>query len=137
MIYLDSSAFLNAFLDTGKKGTAAKTLLDKVQRGEPAATSALTYDEVFWAVKKHRRFEDALHASRALLEMPNLSIIAVDAGVLWLANSLSEKYKIGPRDAIHASCAITNGIRTMVSDDRDFDAVKEIERRGLPSRTPP
>lgn len=131
MIYLDSSAFLNAFLGAGKKGETARDLLDRVQKGEPAATSALTYDEVFWAVKKHRQFESALLASKAILETPNLTILPVDVEVLWMAHSLSEKYKIDPRDAIHAACALMNGIRTIVSEDSDFDRVREIERRGL------
>lgn len=39
-----------------------------------------------------------------------------------------EKYKLKPRDAIHAATAIENKINTMVSYDRDFDNVIEIRR---------
>jgi len=131
VIYLDSSAFLNAFLGTSEKSRGARALLDRVQRGESAATSALTYDEVFWAVKKHRRFEDALLASGALLETPNLTILPVDTEVLWMAHSLIGKYKLNPRDAIHAACALINGIRVVVSEDEDFDQVRELKRRSL------
>lgn len=131
MIYLDSSAFLNAFLDVGEKGNAARVLLDRVQKGEPAATSALTYDEVFWVIKKYRCFESALLTSKALLQTPNLTFLPVDVEVLWTAYGLSEKYKLNPRDAIHAACALANGIHTVVSDDKDFDRVKEIKRKGL------
>lgn len=39
-----------------------------------------------------------------------------------------EKYKLRPRDAIHASVALENKISTLVSFDRDFDLVGEIKR---------
>ena len=39
-----------------------------------------------------------------------------------------EKYKIKPRDAIHAAIALENGIETIVSYDRDFDKLEEIKR---------
>jgi len=132
VIYLDAGVFLSAALDKGAKGKRARELLREVQGGKtPAATSALTFDEVFWIVKKHRSFDDALQASKALLEMPNLIFLEVNDEVLWRSHALAEQYKLNPRDAIHAACALTHGIFTMVSEDEDFDRVKEIERRNL------
>ena len=130
MIYLDSSVFLNASLRADERGESARKFLTDVQSGKsPAATSALTYDEVFWITKKRRNFEAALDAAEALLEMPNLTILAVDADALRLARKLSADHGLNPRDAIHAACALANGIRTMISEDPDFDRVKEIERK--------
>ena len=55
MIYLDANVFLNAILTREKEGEKARTIIKKLQKGElTAATSALTFDEVFWIVKKHR-----------------------------------------------------------------------------------
>ena len=42
-----------------------------------------------------------------------------------------EKYNLKPRDAIHVASALTNNIKEIVSDDPDFDKVKEIKRKKL------
>ena len=132
MIYLDSNVFLNGSLLVDGRGEIARKFLADVQGGKtPAATSALTYDEIFWVTKKYKGFKAALEATRALLEMPNLTLLPVDTEVLWAAHGLGERYELAPRDAIHAACALVNGIRTMVSDDEDFDRVKGISRREL------
>ncbi len=131
MIYLDSNVFLNAILDE-EKGEIARELLRGVQDGkDQAATSALTFDEVFWVVKKHRGFEDALKASKALLEMPNLIFIEVNDKVIWHAWELSKEYGLDPRDSIHAACALSRDIKTIVSEDDHFDTVKEVKRLGF------
>lgn len=36
-----------------------------------------------------------------------------------------------PRDAVHLSVALRNGIHTVVSDDDDFEDVDEVEWMGL------
>ncbi len=132
MIYLDATVFLNATLNTGEIGERARDMLVRAQSGEtPAATSALTYDEVFWVIRKYRGFDSALEASKTLLEMPNLAILEVNLDVLWKAHGLGKTYKLHPRDAIHAACALANGMRTVVSEDKDLDRVKEIERKTL------
>jgi predicted nucleic acid-binding protein len=132
MIYLDSNVFLFAALHKGDTGNHAKALLKGVQSGAlKAATSTLTYDEVYWSVRKHRGREDALRAGEALLGMSNLSVLDVTLEVVWGAQRLLEVHNLGPRDAIHAACAISKGIRTMVSEDPDFDRVKVIKRTTL------
>jgi hypothetical protein len=93
-----------------------------------AATSALSFDEVFWIVKKHRDFMSALRAAKALLEVPNLTFLEVNDETLWSAYNLAEKYRLDPRDAIHIACALDHAIFTIISEDEHFDKVKEIRR---------
>jgi predicted nucleic acid-binding protein len=128
MIYLDASVFLNAILNREEEGEKARNIIQKLQKGEmAAATCALSFDEVFSTVKKHRDFNKALRASKALLQIPNLTFLKVDDETLWSALSLAEKYRLAPRDAIHLACALNNGISTVISDE-DFDKIKEIKR---------
>jgi predicted nucleic acid-binding protein len=132
MIYLDANVFLNALLNQEVHGERARTIIQRLQKGEiTAATSALSFDEVFWIVKKHRDFINALRAAKALLEIRNLMFLEVSDKTLWSAYNLAEKYRLNPRDAIHAACALDHAISTVVSEDTGFDKVKEIRRQGI------
>ncbi|MBI4173855.1 MAG: type II toxin-antitoxin system VapC family toxin [Candidatus Aenigmarchaeota archaeon] len=130
--YLDANVFLYALLDTGAKGKRAAEILQRVKDGASGgATSALTFDEVFWKIKKQRSHQDAIRAAEAFLLFPNLRVIAVTPGVLSAALELLKKHDLGPRDAIHAACAAAAGIRTMVSDDADFDRIPTLKRKPI------
>ena len=129
MIYLDANVFLSAILNQEDEGEKARDLLQKLQKAEiVAATSALSFDEVFSIVKKHRGFISALKAAKTLLEIPNLTFLEINDQTLWSAYNLAEKYKLDPRDAIHIACALDHAIFTIISEDEHFDKVKEIKR---------
>ena len=70
----------------------------------------------------------ALAEGRRFLEFPNLKFLKVDGPTVSRAQELISKYEIKPRGAIHAACALENGIKEIVSDDPDFDEVKELKR---------
>jgi predicted nucleic acid-binding protein len=132
MIYLDSNVFLNAILNLEEEGEKARNIVQKLQEGKmAAATSALSFDEVFWIVKKHRNYDMALKAVKAFLEIPNLTFLDVSDEILWSAYNLAKRYRLNPRDVIHLACALNHGIFTIVSEDKDFDKVKEIKRKSL------
>jgi predicted nucleic acid-binding protein len=42
-----------------------------------------------------------------------------------------DKYKLNPRDSIHIASALSRKITTIISDNEDFDQVKEITRTPL------
>ena len=131
MLYLDSNVFIYAAINMQALGEDARSLLQKIQLGEEKAeTSALTFDEVFWAVKKHSQ-EAALEACQALLNFPNLEIVPVDQELVLLALRLIEEHHLAPRDAIHAATAIADKADAMISTDAHFDKLKELKRRSL------
>ena len=108
MLYLDSNVFIYAAINTQALGERARSLLQKIQLGEEKAqTSALTFDEVFWAVNKHSQ-EAAIEACQALLNFPNLEIVPVDRELVLSALRLIEEHNLAPRDAIHAETAVTD-----------------------------
>jgi len=132
MIYLDANIFLYAILNKEEKGEKARNLIKKIQKGEIiAGTSVLSFDEVFWGVKKHRDFDKALKATKVFLEIPNLMFFDVNDEIIWTAYNFAEKYRLDPRDSIHLACALNHGIFTIFSEDDDFDRVKEIKRKDL------
>ena len=132
MLYLDSNVFVYATLNNEELGDRARLLLSRVQQGkERAATSALTFDELVYVVKKHRSREDATSAGEAFLNFPNLKLVAVNGELLALALNLIRKYQLDPRDAIHAATALTAKAKTVVSTDAHFDRIKELKRKPL------
>ena len=131
MLYLDSNIFIYAAIDTAETGSKARILLQQIQCGqEKASTSALTFDEVFWAIKKQSQ-KQAIEAGEALLNFPNLELKPVDLELLSLTMEIIKKYNLDPRDAIHAATAIAAKADYIVSTDPHFDRIKGLMRQPL------
>ena len=132
MLYLDANVFIYAALNRDDLGDRARSLLRDVQRGKlRASSSALTFDELVWAVKKNRSLEDAVVAGGAFLDTPGLKIVEVNGELLALALELIKRYRLDPRDSIHASSTLLEDAEAIVSADEHFDKVKEIRRRTI------
>ena len=129
MLYLDSNVFIYAAINTQEQGNKARALLQKIQQGqEKAATSALTFDEVYWSIKKHKQ-ELAKETCNALLNFPNLKIIPFTRELAQKALEIIEESHLQPRDAIHAATAIATEADCIISTDPHFDKLKEIKRK--------
>jgi len=135
MSYIDSNVFIYPAIyqtETQQKAKKAKEILRKIENGELTAyTSTLTWDEVVWVVSKVLSRDDAIRQGKKLLGFPNLEFINVDEGILTQAQMLLDKYKLSPRDSIHVASALGRKINTVISDDKDFDQIKEITRTPL------
>lgn len=131
MLYIDANVFIYAAINTQEIGEKARTLLQKIQQGEEqAATSVLTFDEVFWSIKK-RKPELAIETAYALLNFPNIEIIPADRKLALSALKIINEYNLAPRDALHAATAIAAKADCLVSTDPHFDKLKELKRQLL------
>jgi len=125
-----------ANLNTEPAGDDARSLLKDVQLGKlEAASSALSFDELVWAVKKYRTLEESVMAGEAFLNMPRLRLVAVNGDLLSGALAIMRKYRLDPRDSIHAASALSEGAEVIVSMDRHFDRLKEIRRKSVSGQT--
>lgn len=135
MPYIDSNVFLYPVLyqtEAQPKAKKAKEILLKIENGSLSAfTSTLTWDEVVWVVSRVMSRNDGIAQGQKLLGFPNLEYITVDESVLAQAQRLMNEYKLSPRDSIHAASALKRRIKTVISDDEDFDQIKEIKRNPL------
>jgi predicted nucleic acid-binding protein len=132
MIYLDANVFVAAALYRDDTAEEARKLIQAIEDGGvKAATSTLTYDEVYWAVKNFKGRKAAHRAGSGVLMLPNLNLLEVGRGVLHTAHDLLANSSLDPRDAIHAACALTRGIKTVVSEDKHFDRIKGIKRASI------
>ncbi len=130
MLYIDANVFIFAALSAEEEGSKAVALLTEIQQGnERAITSALTFDEVFWEVKKNRGMDKALEIVEAMLNFPNLEIVPADRTIVFSALQIIREYNLAPRDAIHAATAILEKAGFVVSTDVHFDKIKELRRR--------
>lgn len=75
VLYLDANVFIYPVLHRGPKSDAAAALLQRIEAGgEPAATCALTMDEITWVVAKNAGRDVALRTTRLVLDLAHLQI---------------------------------------------------------------
>ncbi len=131
MIYLDANFFLTAFLYPDKEGEKVLQLLQSIYAGEQQAiTSALTWDEVVYVVQPLRGRDAALLAGQSIFNSRHISIVACDTLIVQKATQWMRVYPfLDPRDAIHLATANHMNCDTIISEDKDFDKIKEIKRK--------
>ena len=128
MIFLVANILLYPMLQQESRAAACRIVLNQVVSGAEAATSVLTWDEVVYVVRKVQGPARAVQQGRLLLQFPGLQFLPVDMEILRRAQKLTERYNLAPRDAIHAATALASGVRDFVSEDADFDIVREFRR---------
>ncbi len=127
--YFDANIFLNVILYEDNKSKKCKELLYDLINGKIIGfTSVLTWDEVVYVIEKNLGKEIAIKEGEKFLRMPNLFFIDANKNIIMNAQNLVKKYHIKPRDAIHISSALANGIYEIISLDKEFDKIKEIKR---------
>ena len=130
--YIDSNVFIHATISDKVEGQAAiKILQDIVSRNITAFTSVLTFDEVFWKIKKLSSVEDALERTRDFLVFPNLIFLDVKLETIAKAHELIKQYSLDPRDAIHAASCLLNNIKIIISEDPHFDKLDFLKRKPI------
>ncbi|MDR0372994.1 MAG: type II toxin-antitoxin system VapC family toxin [Nitrososphaerota archaeon] len=135
LAYIDSNVFLYPVLYSNEADLRVKKageILKNIANGELLAfTSVLTWDEVVWVVRKTMGTSEAQSQGQKLLGFLNLQFIKIDENILSQAQGLINKYTLKPRDAIHIASAVNQKIALIISDDQDFDGIKEIKRTPL------
>ena len=131
--YIDSNVFIYPIIAEAKteiKSASAKRTLLQIATGElkDDATSCLTWDDLVWVLTRFLGKKIALSQGKRFLSFQNLHFVDVKQTTIDRAQDLIENYDLKPRDAIHAACALENGIQEIISDDPDFDRVEELKR---------
>ena len=131
--YIDANVFLYPVLYQGlPQVDSARRVLTSIENKEiQAYTSTLTWDEVSYVTGKLLGRTDSVEIGRKFLNFPNLRFVAMDEKVMRRGQKVREQYDLKPRDSIHLSSAIERNVRKIISDDSDFDGIREIERVAL------
>jgi predicted nucleic acid-binding protein len=131
MIYIDANIFIYALAYNEKHPDVIKSrdfLKDVRFNRKEACTTILTWDEVFWHLKRHKGEHEAIRAGQMLLKFPHLQFIELSKNLIEDAQKICEEYHVNPRDAIHGACALNHCQGQIFSNDRDFDNISEIKR---------
>ncbi len=128
MYYFDSNIFILPALYEGRRSEKAKDWLKKMVDGEiEASTSVLALDEIVWIISREAGRQKALTEGERILELPHLKLLDVKTEDAVRMINYQKRYEdLRPRDAVHLSVALRNGIHTIVSDDDDFKDVEEV-----------
>ena len=127
--YIDANIFLQGILYDDEN--INKILFKMVNKEFLGYTSVLSWDEIVFIVRKFLGKEIAIKEGEKFLKMPNLIFIDANKNIIEKSQRLINKYNIKPRDAIHVASALINGANEIISDDKDFDKIKEIKRIGI------
>lgn len=132
MLYVDSNIFVYPIIydeEAIPEARRSREFLLEVARGKVEAyTSILTWDEVTWILRRLYGVDDSINHGRKLLMFPKLRLVPVKRTTVLKAQEITERYRLKPRDAIHAATALENNIGTIVSYDKDFDEIEGIKR---------
>jgi len=124
---------LAASLGRGSQGEKAKTLLRSFSTKGEVMTSALAIDEFVWTLTGiTRKRNEAVEQAILLFHLSGLTITPVTRPASYHSLLYMKKYPhLRPRDALHIATALASGADCIVSNDKDFDGIKEIKREAL------
>ena len=131
ILYIDSNIFIFAAINQDEYGEKCRRIIELIEENRiSCAASYLIIDEVIWVLKKKIGKKDAIKITRAILSLP-IKWLNIDEPSIMRMINIIENTDIDPRDALHVACMMNNGLSTILSEDKDFDRIKNIKRIGV------
>ena len=127
-VYLDSNVFFYAKIMDRVFGKSCSNVLRKVASGTmEASTSALVAVEVANALRKYGLSREVTAEIRAIFSL-GIDVYHLDATDVQEAGEIFGEAKIGPYDCAHAAIMRRNGLKEIISADKEFDQLKWLKR---------
>lgn len=129
MLFVDVNIFLEIQL-SDERSEECKKFLRKIASEElPAATSDyIVYSCLLQISNKLNSAERIEKFITSLSEIKDLTILNPDLKTILTSLGFMKRYSLDFDDALVVSSMIANKIKKLVSFDKHFDKVKEIER---------
>jgi len=129
-IFVDANFFIyiNASVDDSIRSKYIK-FFDSLLNNSKFFTNILVLDELLYRSKKKYEvpYESTLDFIKIFV-LNYCNVIKIGKKELSSLFSILSKYKLKPSDAIHVSSMLNNSINKILSEDKDFDYIKEITR---------
>ncbi len=132
--FLDSSVFIHAYLKPKRDLTreeraikeAAKTIVLKVEGGEPVITTVVHVSEIANIIESRSGLLGSLGFVAGLLNMKNVKILGISRNDYEAAIPLSQEYGVSLNDAIAYLKMKEENIKTIYSFDKHFRNFRDI-----------
>ncbi len=129
-MYIDSNIFIFAAINQDEQGERCRNIIKLIEEEKiSCAASYLIIDEIIWVLKKKIGKKDAITIIKAILSLP-IKWLSIDESSIIRMVDILENTNIDPRDALHIACMLNNGLSTILSEDKDFDRIKNVKRIG-------
>ena len=130
-MYIDSNIFIFAAVNQDEQGERCRDIIKLIEEEKiNCASSYLIVDKIIWILKNKIGKKDAITIIKAILSLP-IKWLDIDESSIIRMVDILENTNIEPRDALHIACMINSGISTILSEDKDFDRIKNIKRIGV------
>lgn len=123
MLFLDANFLIYLNLGSDKK---IKNLFMSVLN-RPLYTDVLVLDEVLYISKRKYgvEYSDTLDFLDRVI-LPYVNVLSIGEEEFNVAKRFLGL--LNPSDALHVASMMNNGIKEIISEDKDFDKLKEVKR---------
>lgn len=136
MRFIDANVFIYAVVKPKRevsKGimdikSRAKSIVKRVDEGEPVLTSVVHLSEVANVLEGHLKPEDLNEYFNSILYRENITVCAVDHELYRLANESFLIHGIGLNDALASILMKREGVNEIYSFDAHFDRIEWVKR---------
>jgi predicted nucleic acid-binding protein len=127
-IFLDTMFFIYHFENNERFLGLTTDVLNLVEKGQiRCSTSYLTLMELLVKPIKEKR-QDLVEEYRMIFEtFPNLSMLALDKSVAYLAASFRARYNLKSADSIQLASAASAKCDLFLTNDKDLIQIKEFK----------
>jgi len=129
--YLDTNVFFFAGFgeETDPRTQKAREILLRMAEGkETFYTSLITIDELIWAAMKQKKDRKTAIQQGFRLHQLSIKFVPLISSISLKALHLMQRYQINPRDALHTASCLEVKADRIITDDADFDEIKEVKR---------
>jgi predicted nucleic acid-binding protein len=128
-VFLDTNVFLYAIgAESPHREPCRDALLAAGDGHLDAVTSSEVLQEILHVRTRRVNLRDGIKAARSAAAMV-AEVLPVTGDDVLAACKILERYtQISARDALHVAVMKASHIQTLISVDKDFDAIKDIRR---------
>ncbi len=128
IVAFDSMCFIYYFEANPKYGQLVKKIFSQVSSSKISAiSSVITIAETLTVSLFPTEYEVRTYYKERFLEMKNLKLIDVDLDIAVRAAVIRDSYKLKLGDAIQLATALHNKAQLFVTNDKQFQKIKEIK----------
>jgi len=117
MRFIDTNIFIYVATDHPLYGGTSKTILERVESGEEAATSTLVLCEVAWVLEAMGRQSDIKETLEKILSYPSMEIAVFESDDLIVGSNLMASHRVDFNDAVNLAIMERLGIDEIYSND--------------------